>query len=107
MEVAAYIVVLTTAERDRLSAERVLELYRARWQVELAFKRMKSIIGVGHLPKVDPESARAWLHGKLFVSLLTEAIVHESESFSPWGYLLGRSPQVPLEKDGRERRPAA
>lgn len=88
LEVAAYIVVLTTAPADRLSADRVLELYRARWQVELAFKRMKSVIGVGHLPKVDPDSARAWLHGKLFVALLTEAIVHESESLSPWGYPL-------------------
>lgn len=88
LEMAAYIVTLTTAPADKLSARRVLELYRARWQVELAFKRMKSIIGLGHLPKVDPESARAWLHGKLFVSLLTEAIVHESHSLSPWGYPL-------------------
>lgn len=88
LEVAAYIVVLTTAPADRLTADRVLELYRARWQVELAFKRMKSIIGLGHLPKIDPDSARAWLHGKLFVALLTEAIVHESEYFSPWGYPL-------------------
>lgn len=88
LEAAAYIVVLTTLPPSKLAAERVLEVYRARWQVELAFKRMKSIVGLGHLPKIDPESARAWLHGKLFVSLLTEAIVHESESFSPWGYPL-------------------
>ncbi len=88
LEGAAYIVVLTTASPDLLPSVRVLELYRARWQVELAFKRMKSVIGLGHLPKVDPDSARAWLHGKLLVALLTEAIVHESESFSPWGYPL-------------------
>ena len=86
VEAAAYVVLLTTAPSDRLPTKKVLELYRARWQVELAFKRMKSIVGLGHLPKTDPESARAWLHGKIFVSLLTEAIVDASESFFPWGY---------------------
>lgn len=86
LKAAAYIIVLTTADGDRLPAKRVLELYRARWQIELAFKRIKSIIDIKHLPKVDPQSARAWLHGKLFVSLLTEALVQESKSFSPWGY---------------------
>ena len=88
LEVAAYIAVLTTAPADWLTADRMLGLYRARWQAEVAFKRMKSIIGLGHLSKVDPDSARTWLHGRLFVVLLTEAIVHESESFSLWGYPL-------------------
>ena len=86
LEAAAYVVILTTASADRLSPEAALQLYRARWQVELVFKRMKSIIGLGHLPKVDPESSRAWLHGKLFVALLTETLVHATESLSPWGY---------------------
>ena len=89
LELANYTVVLASVPADRIAAEQVLELYRARWQIELAFKRMKSIVGVGHLPKTDPDSARAWLHGKLFVALLTEAIVHESVAFSPWGYPLG------------------
>jgi len=86
IESAAYVVLLTTAPSERLSTTKVLELYRARWQVELAFKRMKSIVGLGHLPKTDPDSARAWLHGKIFVSLLAEAIVAAADSFSPWGY---------------------
>ena len=86
LEAAGYVIVLTTTTATNLSATRVLEIYRARWQVELAFKRMKSIIGLGHLPKIDEDSARAWLHGKLFVSLLTESIINEAESFSPWGY---------------------
>jgi len=91
VETAAYVVLLTTAPSDRLSTTKVLELYRARWQVELAFKRMKSIVALGHLPKTDPDSARAWLHGKIFVSLLTEAIVDASESLFPWGYAISES----------------
>ena len=90
LEAAGYIIVLATVPADELSAHKLLEIYRARWQIEIAFKRMKSIIGLGHLPKTDPESARAWLHGKLFVALLTETIVDEARSFSPWGYPLDR-----------------
>ena len=66
----------------------VLETYRGRWQVELAFKRLKSIIGLGHLRKVDIDGARAWLHGKLLVAFLTEALIIAGTTFSPWGYAL-------------------
>ena len=71
----------------------VLDLYRLRWQIELVFKRMKSILGLGHLPKKDPLSAQAWLEGKLFTGLLIERMVHTAESFSPWGYALAAPPQ--------------
>jgi hypothetical protein len=73
----------------------VLELYRSRWQIELAFKRMKSLLGLGHLPKKDPESCRAWLHGKLFTSLLVERLIGAARTLSPWGYELDR-PTEPL-----------
>lgn len=85
-EGTGFIFVLTTLSRKEMSSESVLELYRARWQVELAFKRMKSIIGLGHLPKKDEKSARAWIHGKLFVALLADNLIQASKSLSPWGY---------------------
>jgi len=83
-----YFFVLTSLEREQFSAEKVLELYRLRWQIELAFKRLKSIMGLGHLPKTDPDSAKAWLHGKLVVALLANLIVKSGRRFSPWGYPL-------------------
>lgn len=79
-------VVLATSLPEAISAPQVLELYRARWQIELAFKRMKSIMGLGHLPKEEENSAQAWLHGKLLVAFLAEALIAEGRSFSPWGY---------------------
>jgi Transposase DDE domain len=91
-EAAQYFALWTTLPPP-FSAETVLELYRLRWQIELAFKRMKSLLGLGHLPKKDPASARAWLHGKLFVSLLVERMVEAANSFSPWGYRLDSAPQ--------------
>jgi hypothetical protein len=77
-----------TSLPDPFEPDQILEAYRLRWQVELAFKRMKSILGFGHLPKKDPASARAWLHGKLFVSLLAEHLIAAADVFSPWGYAL-------------------
>ena len=96
-EAAQYFFVWTTLT-EKFEAPGVLELYRLRWQVELAFKRMKSIMGLGHLPKKDPASARAWLHGKLFASLLVERMVEAADKFSPWGYRLDGEAQ-PMEGD--------
>ena len=92
---AQYFFVWTTLANS-FPAPTVLELYRLRWQIELAFKRMKSIMGLGHLPKKDPASARAWLHGKIFASLLVERMVEAAETFSPWGYRLDSEAQ-PME----------
>jgi hypothetical protein len=82
---AQYVMVFTTAP-ESFSATQVLEVYRLRWQIELVFKRFKQLAQLGHLPKQDEESSKAWLYGKLFVALLTERLVRQAESFSPWGY---------------------
>jgi hypothetical protein len=88
-KMAQYFCVWTSLP-DQFEPNQVLEAYRLRWQIELTFKRMKSILGFGHLPKKDPASARAWLHGKLFVSLLAEHLIATADAFSPWGYMLER-----------------
>jgi Transposase DDE domain len=83
---AGYVFVWTTIPARIMKATRVMELYRVRWQIELAFKRMKSIMGLGQLPKLSEASARAWIHGKLFIALLIERLLDAAEHFSPWGY---------------------
>ena len=80
--------VLTTFPGQDFPAELILEWYRFRWQIELVFKRFKQIAQLGHLPKYDEQSAKAWLYGKLFVALLTEKLIHHAVALSPWGYLL-------------------
>jgi hypothetical protein len=92
LEYAEYVILFTTVNRHNLKGEDVLQLYRGRWQIELAFKRLKSIIGIGHLPKYDPDSCIAWLYGKMMVALLVERLYREAESFSPWGYPLRYPP---------------
>jgi len=85
LEQNAWIVVLTTVEPKALGTVEVLEWYRVRWQIELAFKRLKSLGDVGHLPKHDAASSRAWVYGKLLVALLTEKMQRQAAAFSPWG----------------------
>jgi hypothetical protein len=82
IELHRYIILVTSISAEA-TANQILELYRLRWQIEIAFKRLKSILGLGHLPKEDEKSARAWLHGKLFVALLAQAIVDEGRFFPP------------------------
>jgi len=85
---ACYVLVFTTLPSEEASAQQVLECYRLRWQIELTFKRLKSIAQLGHVPKQDDHSTRAWLYGKLFVALLAQKLVHVGKTISPWGYCL-------------------
>jgi hypothetical protein len=88
VELAAYVLILTSLPVQSWSAVRVLRLYRHRWQVELVFKRLKSLLGLGHLPKTNDQSARAWMQAKILTALLIERAMYEARFFSPWGFSL-------------------
>ena len=90
LEAAGYVIVLTTLMQP--SAAAIMEFYRRRWQIELAFKRLKSLLQLGHLKKVDKEAARAWLQGKLLVACMIEKLILTAERFSPWGYVAQDNP---------------
>ena len=90
---AGYFYVWTDVPASVLDAAAVLHWYRCRWQIELYFKRMKSLLGLGELPKRRQDSCRAWLYGKLLVALLLEHLLDDAEHFSPWGYELGPTSQ--------------
>jgi len=93
-QLAQYVMVFTTLPREVASVREVLECYRLRWQVELTFKRLKSIAQLGHLPKHQDRSSRAWLYGKLLVALLTQKLARLGSSISPWGYPLPETPHT-------------
>ena len=88
LEFAQYVIVFTTFPAAEFPGAEVLEWYRLRWQVQLVFKRFKSLAELGHLPKHDDESAKAWLYGKLLVALLVEKLIGHATAISPWGYRL-------------------
>ena len=88
LKLAEFILVFTTVDPKELSTEEVLELYRVRWQIELRFKHLKSLLGLGCLPKYDAQSCRAWIQAKLLCGLLIERLMREAKFFFPWGYHL-------------------
>lgn len=55
--VAKYVIVFITFPAADFPAARGLEWYRPRWQVELIYKRFKSLARLGYLPKLDDDSA--------------------------------------------------
>jgi hypothetical protein len=87
LEYANYIMVFTTLSEEMFPAADVMEWYRVRWQIELVFKRLKSLAQLGHLPKRDDRSSRSWLYGKLLVALLSQKLQRLGSDISPWGYV--------------------
>src|SRR5215213_7389687 len=63
---------LVTSLPAAVPASEVLEAYRLRWQVELAFKRLKTLLGLGRLPAKGEALARSWLLAHLILALLIE-----------------------------------
>jgi hypothetical protein len=86
LEAAGYIFLLTSLPAAQLKASEVLELYRFRWQVELAFKRLKSLWDLGSVPAKDPDLARAYIYAKLLIAVLVEDLTQEVlRATPPWG----------------------
>ena len=52
--------------------ERVISAYRLRWQIELLFKRWKSLIGVAAHRAKDPKLIKCWITTALIIALLIE-----------------------------------
>lgn len=95
---------LTDLSTEELPTGQVRELYRKRWQVELYFKRLKSLLDIDELPTRDGPSARAWIWAKLALSSLAVLMAHER--FSPCGMPCQENPVKQME-DLRLRRVGA
>ncbi len=106
LELAEYVVVLSSLGLEVLPALQALSLYRGRWQIELVFKVLKGLLGIGELAKYDPDSARAWMQAKLLTALMIERLEREAGFFSPWGFpLLGAVGLAGVSRDAGQ--PAA
>jgi hypothetical protein len=71
---ANWIILLTTLDTESISPDQLVALYRLRWQIELAFKRLKSILHLDRLPAKDPKLARAWVAANLLAALLIDRL---------------------------------
>jgi hypothetical protein len=76
---AEWVIVVTSLARKVFTTEDVLALYRLRWRIELAFKRLKSLIGLNAPPGKDERSAKPYLLAHLLMILLLEPLVDAFE----------------------------
>ena len=69
---------MTTLSRRDFSAEKVGELYRTRWQVEILFKEMKSHTGLGKWVTRKEGLVRATVWLSVITTLLKRFLTHSS-----------------------------
>lgn len=80
--------ILTTLDSLSLPALAVMGLYRLRWQIELLFKRLKSLLHLDTLPSREGPTAKTWMLARLIAAALAQRLVQPSGPLSPWGYEL-------------------
>ena len=78
LQLCEWLVLVTNLAPEDFSAEALWTLYRVRWQIELVFKRWKSVLGLGHsLARTNRYRELTELYAKLLGCLVTH-----------WGSLL-------------------
>jgi Transposase DDE domain len=81
---AEWVIIVTSLACEVFTTEDILALYRLRWRIELAFKRLKSLIGLKGPPGKDERSAKPYLLAHLLMILLLEPLVDEFEDSPHW-----------------------
>lgn len=84
LEACSYILLLTSVDSRTLDMGQILALYRLRWQIELTFKRLKSLLKVDVLRNRNAETARAAMAAKLLGALLVEDLATRAAPGANW-----------------------
>lgn len=80
---AGFVLLLTTLPLDPWPIPLILFLYRARWQIELVFKRLKNLLDFDHLRAKDPRLAQAFLLAKILIALIIDQLIHQVHLHQP------------------------
>ncbi len=90
---AGFVLLLTNLPAHLWEASRVAWLYRLRWQVELYFKRLKSLLHFDQLRAKDPRLVQTYLLGKILAALLLDQLIQTTADQQPDWFA---SPQRPV-----------
>jgi IS4 transposase len=72
-----WVILITSLSEKPFPTDDILKLYRMRWRIELAFKRLKSLIGLRSPPAKDPRLAKPWILSHLLMILLVDPLISE------------------------------
>ena len=88
---AGVVAIVTNLPPGDWSAARVAQLYRLRWQIELAFKTLKSTFAMREVPSKTPAMARTWILANLASALLAQRLAATlQDAIPPWGQESGQ-----------------
>jgi hypothetical protein len=79
LEAADWVILITSLGAAEFATADILALYRLRWRIELAFKRLKSLVGLAGPPVTQESSARTCVLAHLLMILLLEPLLGEFE----------------------------
>jgi hypothetical protein len=82
---AEWVIIVTSLDRDEYPLSAISALYRLRWRIEIAFKHLKSGVGLVGPPGQDARSAKAHILCNLLLALLTEPLIADHLGDSPAG----------------------
>ncbi len=80
---AGFLILATSLPPAGYSADTVVAAYRLRWQIELAFKRLKSLLHIDRLPTHTPAASRSWLLAHLILALVCDDLSQDVLESSP------------------------
>jgi IS4 transposase len=80
---AEFMILGTSLPNEGYPAEELLAVYRLRWQIELAFKRLKSLLHMDRIPTQTERASRSWLTAHLILALLCDDLGQEFLASSP------------------------
>jgi Transposase DDE domain len=80
---AEFLILATSLPAELYPAAEVLAVYRLRWQIELAFKRLKSLLHIDRLPTRTAAASQSWLYAHLILALLCDELSRDFLAFSP------------------------
>lgn len=80
---AGFVILATSLPNEGYTADDVFAAYRLRWQIELAFKRLKSLLHIDQIPTRTAPASRSWLLAHLVLALLCDDITQDFLESSP------------------------
>lgn len=83
LRASEHLLLITSLDRQRADPHQLAALYRLRWRIELAFKRLKSLLSIDRLPAKNDGLARTWLLTHLVAALLIEDLNPELRDSPP------------------------
>ncbi len=80
---AGFMILAMSLPRKGYTGQTILAAYRLRWGIELAFKRLKSLLHINRLPTRTERESRSCLYAHLILALLCDDLSQDFLESSP------------------------